>query len=223
MFPHKSLVASATLVLLCNFAATNFVAAADAGASSAAACTTDGKARIRHGGPPGKSIMLPRRDLSKSSRCVAETRQSLVLASFLDAPGGQALVDGRIEKASRQIGDRVHSAREQTNLCVLRSLQHNWTDARSACDAAVDMAARNRSSVKLSDRSQVRQANEIAAAAYSNRAVMNWLAGDTGAAYADLANARVISPKATFVARNFEVAVTLPAQARLPLDPHSIG
>ena len=223
MFSHKSLVASATLVLVCTFAATNIAAAADADASSAAACTTDGKARIRHGGPPGKSIVLPQRDVSKSSRCVAETRKSLVLASFLDAPGGQALVDGRIEKASRQIGDRVHSAPEQTNLCVLLSLQRNWTEARPACDSAVDMAVRNRSYADRWDRSQIRQADQIATAAYSNRAVMNWQAGDTGAAYADLASARVISPKAAFVARNFEVAVTVPAQARLPLDPYPIG
>jgi hypothetical protein len=146
-----------------------------------------------------------------------------MLASFLDAPGGKALVDGRIELATRQIGQRVDSTREQTNLCVLQTLQRNWADARSACDAAVTSAARNRSLVKRWEPSKARQADEAATVAYSNRAVMNWLSGDSGAAYVDLANARSISPKAELVSRNFEIAVRVPAQVQLPVDPYLIG
>jgi hypothetical protein len=223
MLSHKSLVASATLTLLCSFSATNVALAGGAADTTVASCATRGGTLIRHVGHPGKSLQLPRR-MEKLEECsTTQARKTLTLASFLDAPGGKALVDGKIERARRQIGGRATNSREQTNLCVLHTLQRNWTDARSACDSAVEMAARGRSVVDRDERARVRQANQVAAAAYSNRAVMNWLSGDTGAAYVDLANARAISPKADFVSQNFEVAVRVPAQVLLPIDPDRIG
>lgn len=222
MFSHKSFVASATLSLVCTFSATNPATAADADASATEACTSERAALIRHVGHPGKSMAVPR-DSSKPGQCKTGARKQLVLASFLDAPGGQALVDGRIERASREIGDRVNSAHELTNLCVLHSLQRNWADARPACDSAVEVAARNRSEATRWEPAKIRQANAVATAAYSNRAVMNWLAGDSGAAYLDLAQARAIDPKAAFVAQNFEIAVRVPAQVQLPIDAYLIG
>jgi hypothetical protein len=223
MLSHKSLAACATLTLLCSFSATNVALAGNAAESPAASCAVESRASIRHVGHPGRSLKLPRRAENLQECPATKARKTLTLASFLDAPGGKALVDGNIERASRQIGGKVANSREQTNLCVLHTLQRNWTDARSACDSAVEMAARSRSIVDRDDRVRVRQANQAATAAYSNRAVMNWLSGDTGAAYVDLANARAISPKADFVSQNFEIAVRVPAQVMLPIDPYQIG
>ncbi len=220
MLSHKSLVACATLIL-CSFSATNLASAGDSGAASAKSCGTEAPTVIRYSGHPGRSPAYPRR--AKQPKQCTQAGKPLMLASFLDAPGGKALFDGNVERASRQIGDRIDSAREQTNLCVLHTLQRNWTDARGACDAAVESAARNRSRVRPMERPKLRQANQVASVAYSNRAVMNWLAGDSGAAFMDLAKARAINPKATFVSRNFEIAVRVPAQLQLPVDPYLIG
>jgi hypothetical protein len=225
MLSHKSLVAYATLALLCSFSATNLAIAGAAADAQVESCATKGRAVVRYIGHPARPFNYPRRIKAASECAVAQESapKAMMLASFLDAPGGKALVEGHTEKASRQIGDRVDSAREKTNLCVLRTLERNFADARGACDSAVEAAKRSRSFVKRWDRSKMRHANEVATVALSNRAVMNWLAGDTGAAYVDLANARAIDPKAEYVTRNFDVAVRVPAQVQLPVDPYLIG
>ncbi len=225
MSSHKSLVACATLALLCSFSATNVAIAGSAADTEVESCATQSSVVVRYIGHPARSSKYPRR-IKTASACVADKEsapKAMTLASFLDAPGGKALVQGRTEKAGRQIGDRVDSAREKTNLCVLRTLERNFADARGACDSAVTAAERSRSFVKRWDRTKMRHANKVATVALSNRAVMNWLAGDTGAAYVDLANARAIDPKAEYVTRNLDVAVRVPAQVQLPVDPYLIG
>lgn len=222
MLSHKSFVACATLALVCSLAATNPAMAGEAGPSSVAACDAAGGTSIRTVGHPARSQAFPRR-ADTPGQCAAGARKALMLAGFLDAPGGKALVDGNVEKASRQIDGRTGAVNVQTNRCVLHTLQRNWSDARSACDAAVESATRTRARIKFSERGKIRQADRIVTAAYSNRAVMSWLSGDSGAAYVDLANARAINPKAEFVTRNFEVAVRVPAQVQLPADPYQIG
>ena len=66
-------------------------------------------------------------------------------------------------------------------------------------------------------------ADKRVAVAYSNRAVLRWLARDTVEAYADLAHARTIEPKASFVSRNRELTVRVPAQLQLSQISVTIG
>ena len=162
---------------------------------------------------------------SKPARLVkrASTR-ALVLASFTDVTGGAALVGGKAERAIREIeADARTSAEEQINLCVAHTALRNWTEAQVACDDAVNAADQARAKTRSGSVSQLRWADKRVAVAYSNRAVLRWLARDTVAAYADLAHARTIEPKASFVMRNTELTVRVPAQLQLSQAFATIG
>jgi hypothetical protein len=155
--------------------------------------------------------------------CKQIARKPLVLTSFIDAPGGAALVAGKTARARVQIASDASNPAELTNLCVMHTVQRDWSAARISCDAAVEVATLKRARVHGWDDAVRRLADLRVAAAYSNRAVLNWLAGDTGASHGDIVRARAIEPRASFVQRNFELTVRVPAQVQLPVDTTVAG
>ena len=162
---------------------------------------------VRHAGHPGKKILMPVRQVKKAAGCAVSSSPGrvLYLASFLDAPGGEALVSGRTELAMEQAYAKRagRSPGVLTNRCVAHTVLRQWTEARESCDAAVDSTLRQRDKVS----------SKQIAAAYSNRAVLNWLLSDEVAAQSDLAKARRFAPGASYVARNREATDSRPSLA----------
>jgi hypothetical protein len=213
MFSIKSLSAAAILVFMCSLSAAN----------AASECPSGKRGQFRVGGHPGKSVVLPQRDTGALPSCKPVARKALVLSSFIDAPGGAALVAGNTDRARIQIASDASNPAELTNLCVLHTVQREWSAAHASCDAAVERATRKRAAVHRWDKAVRRIADRRVAAAYSNRAVLNWLAGDTGASYGDIVRARAIDPHAAFVQRNFELTVRVPVQVQLPVNTTVVG
>jgi hypothetical protein len=223
MSTRYSSAAGAAVLLIASLCGSSF-ALAEGDVAAAEVCTAGKSAVIRVGGHPGKSTLLPRREIQVAARCTANTAKSgLMLVSFIDAAGGEALTKGNVARAIDQLGRQAPHTDETlalNNLCVAHTALRQWPDARSACDAAVTAAARNQSVRGRWPGEERRLANRIAAAVYSNRAVMNWLSDNAMAAQGDFARARSMAPKAAFVVRNAELAARLPARveyASLPV------
>jgi hypothetical protein len=133
-----------------------------------------------------------------------------VLKVYADAPGGPDLLSGHYPTALKQLRehgpDALDPAAVNANSCVAYALTRNWQQARTACDAAVRTANAPNFQTALWAVSGGGSPDRRLAAAYSDRAVMRWLASDRAGARADLAKAMAISPAAGFVTRN-EAAV----------------
>jgi hypothetical protein len=153
-------------------------------------------------------------------------RKPLILASYTDARGGQALVRGRTGVAVELLNTRKFarlSAAELTNLCVARTVLRQWSQAGEACDAAVARTLAERASMSRWPGAYRKAVDKAAGAAYSNRAVMHWLSGNQLAAHEDLVQAQNLSPDASYVMRNLEVAERNPSLVRATADPSPIG
>ena len=168
-------------------------------------------------GHPGKSLLLPKRSVCKAAKSKAVKSKPMILASYTDALGGQALVNGRTERALEQMFAKKStqsSAEELTNQCVAHTVLRQWPQARDACDAAVAGALDKRAEVGKTYGTQRMLATRAVGVAYSNRAVMYWLLDDAAAAHNDLAEARALTPAARYVLRNSDVAKSSPSLAR---------
>jgi len=197
-------------------------AVADGYGASVEACMSGQNVMIRTSGHPGKFAYLPRRDQKSLPRCTASTEKGLMLVSFTDAAGGKALTAGNVDRAMRELTTQTRGTPPVSllnNLCVAHTVQHEWAEARDACDAAVAAAADQRAEARRWSSERRRLANKVAAAVYSNRAVMNWLSNDALAAQGDIASARSIAPKENFVVRNAELAARLPARVEYASQP----
>jgi hypothetical protein len=165
-------------------------------------------------GHPGKSIQLPKRERRQESQHSRVERKPLILASYTDAPGGIALVRGRTERALELINAKTSNSPSisgLTNRCVAHTVLRQWSQAGDACDAAVVLATRKRTDARG------------LAAAYSNRAVMHWLSRNETAAYSDLAKARTLAPKASYVTRNLAATERGASLAQAADDRAPIG
>jgi len=214
--------ASAAVLLIATLWGSSAAVAAGADAN-VEACMSGKNVVIRAGGHPGKSTLLPRRPQQVLARCSASKARSLTLVSFIDAPGGEALISGNLARAVRELTDLEPGADDVlvlNNQCVTHTALREWADARSSCDAAVAAASKQRAALDRWPGERRRLANKVAAAVYSNRAVMNWLSNDAAAAQGDFALAQSMAPKAGFVLRNATMAPRLPARveyANLPV------
>ena len=221
MSSRKYLIAVSAL-LLASLYATAPVNAGDTRPLVPESCES-GKRVNRSVGHPGKSAMFPQRDSVKCSRPAVKR---LTLAAFETAPGGNALVSGRTERAIEQIYAKSAtslSAQTLTNLCVAHTVLRQFEDALETCDAAVASANAKRSGGYRPGVSR-QMLDASAAAAYSNRAVLHLLSRDTLAAQNDLASARAISPRAFYVMRNSDAAVRTATLAQASYAYHvSIG
>jgi hypothetical protein len=207
-------------------AASSHAIASETESTGVAACTTGRATVFRSVGHPAKSALLSRHVQLKPLACkrlVDNTRP--MLASFLDAEGGTALVRGHAVRAIQQI----ESAREHdgsavllNNLCVARTVLRQFAEARVACDAAVTTAQRELDSRNSRWAGEARRlARKVSATAFSNRAVMHWLAQDVLAAQGDYERARQLAPKSPFVERNVDLGARLPA--RIEVAPTPVG
>jgi hypothetical protein len=176
-------------------------------------CNTGKEVVIRASGHPGKSLSLPRRERNVES-CSTRAASKLVLVGFTDVTGGKALTTGNVGRAIRELSR--HAGRSPSlalnNLCVAHTALGQWEQAQDSCDAAVAAAADNLAIHGRWPGEQRRLAHKVAAAVYSNRAVMHAMSNDAVAAQGDFARARAMAPKAAFVARNAELAARLPAR-----------
>jgi hypothetical protein len=167
-------------------------------------------------GHPGRAATVRQRADRTPAECPTETSRPMVLASFTDATGGLSLVRGKPEQALEQIRARKRAARSAlllTNQCVGHTVLRQWTEARSACDSAVEVANEERRRSGLGFATSSRLAASNVAVAYSNRAVLNWLTEQEIAAHNDLAKARKLAPTARFVTRNLLVTESAPSLA----------
>jgi hypothetical protein len=147
---------------------------------------------------------------------VAEISKPLILVGFTDANGGVALDRGRMERVIERIQGKPlarASAGELTNLCVAHTALRQLVEARAACDAALESALADRTS-RRARYTPPRMADQWVAVAYSNRAVMHWLSSDAVATHNDLAKARALAPRASYVSRNVEMTERSPSLAR---------
>ena len=135
----------------------------------------------------------------------AETPDPFVLVAYSNRAGGQPLASGNYPNAAQAVrsedtGALADPPALDTNRCVAYAMTQQLGQAQAACDAAV-RAAQETGSPSWSP--QARQQSALGAAvAYSNRAVLDWLAAQPAAAQRDLERARALAPEAAFVARN---------------------
>jgi hypothetical protein len=223
---RNNLIATSTFWVVAFSGVSSMVSAADTKPIVLETCTQATLASHRFVGHPGKSILLPKREVREVARCSSEQRKPLILASYTDARGGQALVRGRTEQALEQIYAKKSapsSAAELTNLCVAKTVLRQWSQAGDACDAAVARALDERDSKSTRLSAARKMADKGVGAAYSNRAVMHWMSGDEVAAHNDLLKAQDLSPDASYVMRNLKVAERKPSLVRATADQSSIG
>jgi hypothetical protein len=217
MFIRNKLAASSALVLVSLCGASSLVSAADTKPIVRETCTQATLVEFRPVGHPGKSIQLPKRQARDGESCSRRQHKPMMLASYTDARGGQALVRGKAERALEQIyagKTRSYSVLELNNQCVAHTVLRQWSEAADACDAAVASALDKNAKGHLQFGGLDYSVDMAVATAYSNRAVMYWLRNDEVAAHNDLAMARKLAPQASYVLRNLNVAKTGSSLAR---------
>jgi len=228
MFTRYSSAAGAAVLLmaaLCGSPAAQAVGNDDDGV---VVCNTGKDVVIRASGHPGKSLSQPRREIQGVAQCSARAASKLVLVGFTDFTGGKALTTGNVERAIRELSRDAgkNPSLALNNLCVAHTALGQWEEAQDSCDAAVAAAADNLAIHGRWPGEQRRLANKVAAAVFSNRAVMHAMSNDAVAAQGDFARARAMAPKAAFVARNAELAARLPARVdygTLPVAIQPVG
>jgi hypothetical protein len=167
--------------------------------------------------------------LAGSVAHAADQPNKFVMTAYTNGAGGESLVSGDYQSGLTQAlrgvaGDDT----TVTNKCVAYTMTAQLTAAQSLCDEAVKSAQRDLWHLSASGASlwEQRTLQESLAIAYSNRAVLHWLANDSPAAERDLADAVAIMPKADYVARNLS-ALHSPheghenAVAQVGATPHS--
>jgi len=212
MFTRYSSAAGAAVLLMSTLCGAP-AALADDNDASVVVCNTGKDVVIRASGHPGKSLSLPRREVQVEN-CSTQAARKLMLVSFTDFTGGKALTTGNVERAIRELSRDAgkNPSLALNNLCVAHTALGQWEEAQDSCDAAVAAAADNLAIHGRWPGEQRRLANKVAAAVFSNRAVMHAMSKDAVAAQGDFARARAMAPKARFVARNAELAARLPAR-----------
>jgi hypothetical protein len=136
----------------------------------------------------------------------AEERKPFVLTAYSNGAGGDNLLAGKYELALAEIqrskNNMILASTYATNLCVAHTGLRHWSEAKTACDAAIKDAEQRKPRGFVSPLSDAVDHNTYIAIAYSNRAVVNWLSKEAVHAAEDLAKAHKMAPQADFVARN---------------------
>ncbi len=155
-----------------------------------------------------------------------ETAQTpMVLTAYSNGAGGESLLRGQYTEALREIQSyrpliMIAASAKATNLCVAYAVTKQLTEAKTACDAALEQAKYDRLSASRFTSSMSHE-NAYVAIAYANRAVVHMLSKDEASARADLDKAKRLAPNADFVARNV-VAVAAKSRstiAQLEVSP----
>jgi hypothetical protein len=157
------------------------------------------------------------------SAAYADDSRNFELTAFSNGTAGTALLSGDYNTAIGQL-QRGHLLRDETtstNSCVAYVATRQLQSARVACDAAVRDAQQEIASMPVTMSWARSEYRDYLALAYSNRAVLNWLANDASAAQSDLKKAAAVAPKAEFVARNQTALQSRAAVAQVSVVPKS--
>jgi hypothetical protein len=153
----------------------------------------------------------------------ADDSRNFELTAFSNGIAGSALLSGDYNTAVGQL-QRTHILRDETtstNRCVAYVLTRQLQSARLACDQAVRDAQEEMTSMPVSMSWARSDYRDYLALAYSNRAVLNWVANDNAAAQSDLKKAAAVAPKAAFVARNQAALQNRATVAQVSVVPKS--
>ena len=148
---RNNLAASSALVLVSLCGASSLVSAADTKPIVRRPARRRLSSNPAARGPSRQIDFAPKRRARDGPHCSTSAHKPMVLASYLDARGGQALVRGRTERALKQIYAEEaggQSAFELNNQCVAHTVLRQWSQAGDACDAAVAGALHERASGK---------------------------------------------------------------------------
>lgn len=162
--------------------------------------------------PTGAFVALLALGISCVSKASEPRAAPMMLVAYSNALAGSALVSGDYESAMKTLQDRRSSVNTdtvtlETNRCVAFTATGHLSEARRACDTAVNDAQTPGSTFSVASAWSTGWSPGASdrALAFSNRAVLESLSGDRAAAERDLERARALDPKADFVARNLAV------------------
>jgi hypothetical protein len=160
-----------------------------------------------------------------SAAHAADEPRTFELTAFSNGTAGEALVSGKYNIALSEL-THAHvldsdSDTTSTNRCIAYVVTRQMEAARAACDAAVREAQRAITSMPVSMSWARSDYLDYLGVAYSNRAVLNWVANDTAAAQSDLKKAAKVAPKAAFVARNLTALQSHSTVAQVAVTPKS--
>jgi hypothetical protein len=159
-----------------------------------------------------------------SAAHAADEPRTFELTAFSNGTAGEALVSGKYNTAVSELSTHAHSLDSEsasTNRCVAYVVTRQMEAARAACDAAVREAQQAITSMPVSMSWARSDYRDYLALAYSNRAVLNWMANDSAAAQSDLKKAAQVAPKAEFVARNLTALQSHSTVAQVAVNPKS--
>jgi hypothetical protein len=154
----------------------------------------------------------------------ADEPRTFQLTAFSNGTAGESLASGDYNTAIRELTTHIYSLdpdSANTNRCVAYTVTRRLEAARSACDTAVRAAQQAISSLPVSMSWARSDYRDYLALAYSNRAVLNWIANDASAAQSDLKKAAAAEPKAPFVARNLTALQSHSTVAQVAVAPKS--
>jgi hypothetical protein len=159
-----------------------------------------------------------------SAAHAADEPRTFQLTAFSNGAAGESLASGDYNTAVRELKVHTNSLDPDsatTNRCVAYTVTRQMEAARSACDTAVRDAQQAISSLPVSMTWARSDYRDYLALAYSNRAVLNWIANDASAAQSDLRKAAAAAPKAPFVARNLTALQSHSTVAQVAVAPKS--
>jgi hypothetical protein len=159
-----------------------------------------------------------------SAAHAADEPRTFELTAFSNGTAGEALVSGKYNTAVSELSTHAHVLDDDTastNRCVAYVVTRQMEAARAACDAAVREAQQAITSMPVSMSWARSDYLDYLGVAYSNRAVLNWVANDTAAAQSDLKKAAKVAPKAAFVARNLTALQSHSTVAQVAVTPKS--
>jgi hypothetical protein len=161
-----------------------------------------------------------------SAAHAADPSHTFVLTAYSNGAGGESLMSGDYDTAVKDLKQHrrtleLDASSVSTNRCVAFTVTKQWESARLACDAAVRDAQEDKANLPAWMSWARKRHNDYVALAYSNRAVLHWLANDQAGAERDLAKAEALSPKADFVARNLSALHTRGTVAQVMVAPKS--
>jgi hypothetical protein len=155
--------------------------------------------------------------VTAGAQATQTVRTPLVLTAYVNGAGGEQLMRGNYADALSAIQHykpqmMMSASAKATNLCVAYTVTKQLTAAKDACTAALKQAKQDR--LRSNRLAASSHENSYVAIAYANRAVVHMLSRDEASAKADLEKAKMLAPRADFVARNL-VAVDRKAEDRI--------
>jgi hypothetical protein len=160
-----------------------------------------------------------------STAFAADEPHTFELTAFSNGTGGRALLAGDYNTAQQELGAHHQTLDVETaatNRCVVYTLTRQIEAAHAACDKAVREAQQEIASLPVSLSWARSDYRDYLALAYTNRAVLNWVANDSAAAQSDLKKAAAVSPNASFVARNLSALQNHAAVAQVSVSAASL-